>query len=158
MCLQCLDMVWQSDDLRESPKSNGDLIRSPDEFNQSVQMPRNGDYSSDNSSIHKPNPKRMIYQSDYYFMLYTIANRLHQSNQLQDHPRLTTSRQVRRSHQKNLQYITNRKKNAMIPIGPYCRHIAIKLICLACLLYFALSSRRLLLRVLIPEISLFQAS
>jgi len=42
----------------------------------------------------------------------------------------------------------------MTPIGPYCRQMAIKLICLACLLYFALSSLRLLLNVLIPTISL----
>jgi hypothetical protein len=56
-------------------------------------------------------------------------------------------------HQKNLQYIINKKKNAMIPTGPYCLHIAIKLICLACLRYLADSSLNELDNVDIPTIS-----
>ena len=55
-------------------------------------------------------------------------------------------------HQKNLQYITNKKKNAIIPMGPYCRHMAIKLICLACFRYFADSSLNELDNVDIPTI------
>lgn len=54
-------------------------------------------------------------------------------------------------HQKNRQYIIKRKKNAIIPIGPYCLHIAIKLICLACFRYFADSSRNELEIVDIPK-------
>ena len=56
------------------------------------------------------------------------------------------------AHQKNLQYITNKKKNTTNPTGPYCLHIAIKLICLACLRYFALSSLKLLDNVDIPAL------
>jgi len=45
-------------------------------------------------------------------------------------------------YQKNLQYIMKRNKHAMTPMGPYCRHMALKLICLACFRYLADSSRR----------------
>jgi hypothetical protein len=48
----------------------------------------------------------------------------------------------------------NRKKNAMMPMGPYCLHMAIKLICLACFRYLADSSRKLLEIFDIPAISL----
>ena len=58
---------------------------------------------------------------------------------------------IKASHQKNRQYITNKKKNAIIPTGPYCRHIAIKLMFLACFLYFADSSRNELDNVDIPK-------
>ena len=54
-------------------------------------------------------------------------------------------------YQKNRQYIIKRKKNAIIPIGPYCLQIAIKLICLACFRYFADSSLSELEMVDIPK-------
>src|SRR5271155_2216743 len=57
---------------------------------------------------------------------------------------------IKASHQKNRQYITNKKKNATIPTGPYCRHMAIKLMFLACFRYFADSSRNELDNVDIP--------